>query len=59
MIDELGLVFGALADPTRRLMVERLLRDGSTSVPSLSAELPIMPIQNASSGICLFIDASA
>jgi DNA-binding transcriptional ArsR family regulator len=39
--DELGLVFGALADPTRRLMVERLLRDGSTSVPSLSAELPI------------------
>ena len=41
MNDELGLVFGALADPTRRLMVERLLRDGSTSVPSLSAELPI------------------
>ena len=41
MSDELGLVFGALADPTRRLMVERLLRDGSTSVPSLSAELPI------------------
>jgi DNA-binding transcriptional ArsR family regulator len=39
--DELGLVFGALADPTRRLMVERLLRDGSTSVPSLSSELPI------------------
>ncbi len=41
MSDELGLVFAALADPTRRLMVERLLRDGSTSVPSLSAELPI------------------
>ena len=41
MSDELGLVFGALADPTRRLMVERLLRDGSTSVPSLSADLPI------------------
>lgn len=41
MSDELGLVFGALADPTRRLMVERLLQDGSTSVPSLSAELPI------------------
>jgi DNA-binding transcriptional ArsR family regulator len=39
--DALGLVFGALADPTRRLMVERLLRDGSTSVPSLSSELPI------------------
>ena len=37
--DALGLVFGALADPTRRLMVERLLRDGSTSVPSLSSEL--------------------
>ena len=27
--------------PTRRAMVEALLRDGSTSVPALSAELPI------------------
>ena len=41
MSDDLGLVFGALADPTRRQMVQALLRDGSTSVPSLTAELPI------------------
>ncbi len=41
MSDQLGSVFGALSDPTRRSMVEVLLRDGSTSVPSLSAGLPI------------------
>jgi DNA-binding transcriptional ArsR family regulator len=39
--DRLGEVFAALADPTRRLMVQELLRDGSTSVPALSAVLPI------------------
>jgi DNA-binding transcriptional ArsR family regulator len=39
--DQLGLVFGALADPTRRQMLEALIRDGSTSVPALTAELPI------------------
>jgi len=39
--DPLGNVFAALADPTRRLMVEELLRDGTTSVPTLAAELPI------------------
>jgi DNA-binding transcriptional ArsR family regulator len=39
--DSVGQVFAALADPTRRLMVEGLLRDGSTSVPELSAVLPI------------------
>jgi DNA-binding transcriptional ArsR family regulator len=39
--DTVGPVFAALADPTRRLMVEALLRDGSTSVPALSAVLPI------------------
>jgi DNA-binding transcriptional ArsR family regulator len=39
--DQLGSVFGALADPTRRLMLDTLLRDGSTSVPALTAELPI------------------
>jgi DNA-binding transcriptional ArsR family regulator len=39
--DHVGEVFGALADPTRRLMVEQLLRDGTTSVPALSAVLPI------------------
>lgn len=41
MSDQLGLVFGALADPTRRQMLDALLRDGSTSVPALTAELPI------------------
>jgi DNA-binding transcriptional ArsR family regulator len=39
--DELGQVFAALADPTRREMIDALLRDGTTSVPRLSAELPI------------------
>ncbi|MGO9319371.1 MAG: ArsR/SmtB family transcription factor [Solirubrobacteraceae bacterium] len=39
--DPVGPVFAALADPTRRLMVEELLRDGTTSVPALSAVLPI------------------
>lgn len=41
MSDTVGPVFAALADPTRRLMVEEMLRDGSTSVPALSAALPI------------------
>jgi len=35
------MVFGALSDPTRRQMLETLIRDGSTSVPALTAELPI------------------
>jgi DNA-binding transcriptional ArsR family regulator len=39
--DPVGSVFSALADPTRRRMVETLVREGSTSVPQLSAELPI------------------
>jgi ArsR family transcriptional regulator, cadmium/lead-responsive transcriptional repressor len=39
--DRLGLIFGALADPTRRQMVQTLLRDGSTSVPALTDQLPI------------------
>jgi ArsR family transcriptional regulator, cadmium/lead-responsive transcriptional repressor len=39
--DDVGPVFAALADPTRRVMIETLLRNGSTSVPSLTAELPI------------------
>lgn len=41
MSDEIGQVFAALADPTRRRMIEALLRDGTTSVPSLTAALPI------------------
>jgi len=39
--DQLDAVFAALADPTRRLMLGALLRDGRTSVPTLTAELPI------------------
>jgi ArsR family transcriptional regulator, cadmium/lead-responsive transcriptional repressor len=39
--DTVGDVFAALADPTRRLVVGELLREGSTSVPALSAVLPI------------------
>jgi len=34
-------VFAALADPTRRWMVQALLRHGTTSVPALSSALPI------------------
>jgi len=41
MSDQLGMVFGALADPTRRRMLDTLMRNGSTSVPALTAELPI------------------
>ena len=37
----LDSIFDALADPTRRTMVSALIRDGSTSVPALSSELPI------------------
>jgi DNA-binding transcriptional ArsR family regulator len=37
----LDLVFGALADPTRRHVVRTLISEGSTSVPALSARLPI------------------
>jgi DNA-binding transcriptional ArsR family regulator len=36
-----GPVFAALADPTRRRIVETVLEEGSTSVPTLSAQLPI------------------
>jgi DNA-binding transcriptional ArsR family regulator len=39
--DEIGQVFAALADPTRRRMIEALLSDGTTSVPSLTGSLPI------------------
>ncbi len=34
-------VFGALSDPTRRRMLSTLISEGSTSVPRLTAELPI------------------
>jgi DNA-binding transcriptional ArsR family regulator len=39
--DEIGVVFAALADPTRRFVVQELLREGSTTVPALTAALPI------------------
>lgn len=41
MSDRIGAVFAALADATRRAMLEALVREGSTSVPDLSGELPI------------------
>ena len=41
MTDRIGPVLAALADPTRRHVVETLLRDGSTSVPALTETLPI------------------
>lgn len=41
MSDRIGPVLAALADPTRRHVVETLLRDGSTSVPALTATLPM------------------
>lgn len=41
MSDELGVVFAALSDPTRRLMLDALMTDGTTSVPKLTAQLPI------------------
>jgi DNA-binding transcriptional ArsR family regulator len=39
--DKVGRVFAALADPTRRQMVQALLRDRTTTVPALTATLPI------------------
>ncbi|WP_217915545.1 ArsR/SmtB family transcription factor [Miltoncostaea marina] len=41
MTDPLGPVLAALADPTRRRMIDALLREGVTSVPRLAGELPI------------------
>jgi DNA-binding transcriptional ArsR family regulator len=39
--DDVGQVLAALSDPTRRAVVETLLRDGTTSAPTLTAALPI------------------
>jgi DNA-binding transcriptional ArsR family regulator len=39
--DEVGRVFAALADPTRRHVVEALLRERTTTVPALTATLPM------------------
>jgi predicted ArsR family transcriptional regulator len=40
-MSDVGPVLAALADPTRRGMVEAALREGTTSVPALAAALPI------------------
>ncbi len=37
--DAVGATFAALADPTRRFVIETLLREGSASVPSVTAAL--------------------
>jgi DNA-binding transcriptional ArsR family regulator len=39
--DDVGRVFHALADPTRRRVVEALLRERTTTVPALTATLPM------------------
>jgi DNA-binding transcriptional ArsR family regulator len=39
--DQLGAVFAALSDPTRRRMLDVLMQEGMTSVPRLTGELPI------------------
>ncbi|HET9721191.1 MAG TPA: metalloregulator ArsR/SmtB family transcription factor [Solirubrobacteraceae bacterium] len=41
MSDQLGTVFAALSDPTRRRMLDVLMLEGMTSVPRLTGELPI------------------
>lgn len=41
MSKDVGAVFAALADPTRRGIVEALLHDGVTSVPALTTAFPI------------------
>jgi DNA-binding transcriptional ArsR family regulator len=38
---ELSSLFGALADPTRLAIVERLLREGERSVGELAKPLPV------------------
>ena len=41
MSARLDSVFAALADPTRRQVVETLLAEGETSVPMLTGRLPM------------------
>ena len=41
MSDAVGQVFAALADPTRRSVVQRLLQERTTTVPELTAVLPM------------------
>jgi DNA-binding transcriptional ArsR family regulator len=39
--DELDAVFAALADPTRRLLLTRLIREGARSATDLAHDLPM------------------
>jgi DNA-binding transcriptional ArsR family regulator len=41
LTDVVGEVFAALADPTRRRMLEAMLSSGTTTTPALTASLPI------------------
>ncbi|HEV2923686.1 MAG TPA: metalloregulator ArsR/SmtB family transcription factor [Solirubrobacteraceae bacterium] len=41
MSDEVGRVFAALSDPTRRRVLETLMRERTTSVPALTGSLPM------------------
>jgi len=40
-VEEVGAVFVALADPTRRLLLERLGAHGEATATTLAAELPV------------------
>lgn len=40
VVDELGVTFGALSDPTRRLLIDRL-RNGPAAVNQLAEPFPI------------------
>jgi DNA-binding transcriptional ArsR family regulator len=40
-VSDPGPVFAALADPTRRWILETLTREGRTTVPALTQALPI------------------
>jgi DNA-binding transcriptional ArsR family regulator len=40
-VSDPGPIFAALADPTRRSMIDALLESGTTSVPELTGCLPI------------------
>lgn len=54
--DTAGPVFAALADPTRRELVQRLADDGEATATELSAELP-MSRQAVSKHLALLEDA--
>ncbi len=54
--DAAGPVFTALADPTRRELVQRLASDGEATATELSAELP-MTRQAVSKHLALLEDA--